>query len=302
LKLDIYSRHLQWLRSPEDVAAAAIEMGFDGLDVTVRPYPGHVDPARVKTDLPLFVSALRKAGASVGMITAPIMDADSPNAEAILDTASALGIRHYGWGTYRYDVTRPFGPQLDALKPRVVAMGRLGEKYGMKAVYHNYSGPTAVGATIVDLLQLMREVDPKYVGFHYDTGHAVESAGISWEQGMRLAGPYIGAMSYKDSVFQAAGADVPRRASPPRGAGQGGTNGWRPVSVPLGTGMVDLAQVAHVLKDISFNGPVEIQPEYPNGEANNGADKITLPRETVLGAMKKDQIALRASLAALGLA
>ena len=47
-KVDIYSRHLQWLRSPDDVAQAAIEMGYDGVDITVRPYPGHVEPARVQ--------------------------------------------------------------------------------------------------------------------------------------------------------------------------------------------------------------------------------------------------------------
>src|SRR5262249_29004100 len=28
-KIDAYSRHLQWLRSPDEVAEAALEMGFD---------------------------------------------------------------------------------------------------------------------------------------------------------------------------------------------------------------------------------------------------------------------------------
>ena len=44
VKVDIYSRHLQWLRTADEVAEAATEMGFDGVNVTVRPYPGHVDP------------------------------------------------------------------------------------------------------------------------------------------------------------------------------------------------------------------------------------------------------------------
>ena len=44
LKVDAYSRHLQWLRDADQVAEAVVEMGFDGLDLTVRPYPGHVDP------------------------------------------------------------------------------------------------------------------------------------------------------------------------------------------------------------------------------------------------------------------
>src|ERR1700692_915112 len=90
LKVDAYSRHLQWLRTPEDVAQAVIEMGYDGLDITVRPYPGHVDPTKVAQDLPPFVNAIRKHGIQVSTITCPITDADSPNAEQILQTASSL--------------------------------------------------------------------------------------------------------------------------------------------------------------------------------------------------------------------
>ena len=45
--------------------------------------------------------------------------------------------------------------------------------------------------------------------------------------------------------------------------------------------MIDLSQVATILKEIGFNGPIEIQAEYPNGGAESAQDKITLPREMV---------------------
>src|SRR4051812_28699657 len=92
LKIDAYSRHLLWLKDPNDVAEAVIEMAFDGLDITVRSQGGHVDPAKVKTDLPVFVNAVRGHGVLVDAITTNIADAESPNAEAILDAASQLGI------------------------------------------------------------------------------------------------------------------------------------------------------------------------------------------------------------------
>src|SRR5882672_2787525 len=103
LKVDIYSRHLQWLRTADEVADAAIEMGFDGVNVTVRPYPGHVDPDSVAKELPLFVNTIRKRGLVVRSITTNISDAD-PGAERIVAAASSLGITHYWWGTYRYDL------------------------------------------------------------------------------------------------------------------------------------------------------------------------------------------------------
>src|SRR5579883_3222152 len=74
LKVDAYSRHLQWLRTPDEVAEAVIEMGYEGLDLTVRPYPGHVDPSRVSEDLKPFVGAIRKHGIEVHSITCPITD------------------------------------------------------------------------------------------------------------------------------------------------------------------------------------------------------------------------------------
>jgi sugar phosphate isomerase/epimerase len=348
LKIDAYSRHLQWLRSPDEVAEAVIEMGYDGLDITVRPYPGHVDPEKVATDLPPFVNAIRRNGLQVVTITCPITDADSPNAERILDTAASLGIHHYWWGTYRYDTTKPVMPQLEALKPRVAKLAKLNAKYGMKAMYHTYSGAGTVGAAVWDLLHVLREFDPAHVSLHYDIGHMTNAGGNgTWALNLRAAGPYVGGLSIKDSLFEldlpmnqggpftgtpeqlnarpggfpggprpgasgpppaaAAGPPnvAPRRrgpGAPPPGRGGGGQpNPWRVRQVPLGMGMVDLPAFAEVLKEINFSGPAEIQSEYPNGGANNAADKLTLPRAIVLGAMKRDLLTLKAAFEPAGL-
>ena len=397
MKIDIYSRHLQWLRTADDVAQAVIDMGFDGLDITVRAYPGHVDPASVAKDLPPFVNSIRKHGIIVRAITCPITDADSPNAEDILQAASSLGITHYWWGTFRYDTSKPVLEQLDALKPRVEKLEALNRKYKMKAMYHTYEGDMTVGAAIWDFLYVLKNFDPAFVSFHYDTGHmAVAGGGNTWALNMRAAGPYIGGVSFKDYVVEenlglsgggpyagqqlggfggAAGGRGGRGAAPggapgpaggpgavpggappnaaapnaaPQGAaapavsaggepapaggapgggrggrgrggaggpggpgggrgaagGRGGggeTNPWRARAVPLGDGLANLPLLAATLKQINFSGPVEIQAEYPNGGADNAQDKITLPREQVLGAMKRDRLVLRAALVQAGL-
>jgi sugar phosphate isomerase/epimerase len=405
LKVDAYSRHLQWLRTPDDVAQAVIEMGYDGLDITVRPFPGHVDPTKVAQDLPPFVNAIRKHGIQVSTITCPITDADSPNAEQILQTASSLGITHYWWGTFRYDTSKPVMEQLDALKPRVEKLAALNAKYKMKAMYHTYEGDMTVGAAIWDFLYVLKNFDPAYVSFHYDVGHmVVAGGGNTWALNLRAAGPYVGGVSAKDYIleenlgingggpyagqtlggFGAAGAGgaggrggrggagrgnatpgaapgtppaggngAPSAAGAPAaagnaaaagdrenpasvqsgganptaraGAGPGGTGGrgagggrggrgaptgrggggaanpWRARAVPLGEGLANLPEVASILKEINFSGPIEIQAEYPNGGADNAQDKITLPREQVLGAMKRDLIVLRTAFGPSGL-
>lgn len=397
LKVDAYSRHLQWLRTADEVAEATIEMGFDGVDLTVRPYPGHVDPEKVAQDLPPFVNTLRSHGLQVVTITCPITDADSPNAEKILQVASSLGITHYWWGTFRYQQDKPLMEQLETLKPRVAKLAALNAKYKMKAMYHTYSGSGTVGAAIWDFLYVLRNFDPAQVGFHYDIGHMTNAGGNgTWALNLRAAGPYVAGVSAKDSVMEqnldvrgggpftpemaaaaaaagggrgrggaggpggpggagggnpadgrgggqgagrgaaaadavssggaangrggrgaaggAAGADAATPAAAAggrggrgaaggggRGGGGGAGSGWRVRQVPLGTGMDDLPQLAAILKDIGFAGPIEVQAEYPNGGANNAADKITLPRAQVLGAMKRDLLALRAAFEPSGL-
>jgi sugar phosphate isomerase/epimerase len=398
LKVDAYSRHLQWLRTADEVAEATLEMGFDGVDLTVRPYPGHVDPEKVAQDLPPFVNTIRKHGLQVVTITCPITDAESPNAERILQTASSLGITHYWWGTFRYAQDKPVMEQLEALKPRVAKLAALNAKYKMTAMYHTYSGAGTVGAAIWDFLYVLRNFDPAQVGFHYDIGHMTNAGGNgTWALNLRAAGPYIAGVSAKDSVMEqnldvrgggpltpetaalmaasgggrgrggpggpggpgapdgapggsspgsgrgargqqsdstgaaaggggqpggrgagvsadaasARGGDAARGGRGGGGRGAGGRGGgaganasippWRVRQAPLGTGMDDLPLFASVLKEIGFFGPIEIQAEYPNGGANNAADKITLPRAQVLGAMKRDLLALRAAFEPSGL-
>jgi hypothetical protein len=65
--------------------------------------------------------------------------------------------------------------------------------------------------------------------------------------------------------------------------------------------MDNLPMLASLLKEIAFSGPIEVQAEYPNGGAENAQDKITLPRAMVLGAMKRDRLALKAAFAQSGL-
>jgi sugar phosphate isomerase/epimerase len=281
-KVDIYSRHLQWLRSADEVAEAAKEMGYDGVDITVRPYPGHVDPAKVKTDLPPFVKTIRSHGLLVRMITCPITDADSPHAEEILDTASSLDIHNYWWGILHYAPGQPVMAQLDALKPRVAKLEKLNAKYGMKALYHLYAGSAEIGGPVWDMLYVLKDFDPKYVALHYDLAHMTSAGDLgTWRTSLRAAGPYVGGMSVKDSTI----------VKLPDGR-------WSPKYVPQGEGEVELREVFPILREIGFTGPIEMQPEYENGGAQDAADKLTWPRKKVLDNMARDLKVYRAALAA----
>ncbi|HEX9369180.1 MAG TPA: hypothetical protein VF921_21295 [Vicinamibacterales bacterium] len=199
LGLDIHSRSLHWLRSPDEVAEAAIEVVCGGVCPTVQAYPGHIDPAKVGQELPAFVKRIRGHGLRVTQITGPaIRDVAEPNTETIIGTAAQNGITHYSLGGYTYDLAKPLGPQLEAIKFRLDKFVRLNQKHRMALVYDTVPGRASVGGVVLDLLPIMKPFDPKYIGFHWDTGHMALHGDDMWETLMRHAGPYITAVGWRD--------------------------------------------------------------------------------------------------------
>ena len=370
LILDAYSRNLHWIRNADELAEAAIEMTCGGFQPTVQEYPGHVDPAKVAQELPAFVKTMQKHGLRVKQVRGGNQtDATAPNVEAIVGTMGQLGVTHYWMGTDNYDFTKPIMPQLDAIKLKVERFVKLNQKHGTTLMYHTRAGANSVGAVVWDLLYVMKDFDPKHVGFHWDTGHMALHGSNMWELLMRTAGPYVVAVSWKDRGWQqnlgflgeggpypgpqapppaagggrggrggrgaasapgaggapgaaGAGRGAPGAGGPPGeegpGSGRGGRGGrgggsrefplplagntfargggWSSPQVPMGTGLVDIFRYANVMRDLGFNGPMELQAEYPNGGSESGSDKLTLPRAQVIGNLKRDVLTIRAGL------
>jgi sugar phosphate isomerase/epimerase len=271
LKVCVFSKHLQWL-DWQEAAATAKRIGFDGVDLTVRP-GGHVLPEKVAEDLPKAVDAVRKAGLETPMITAGIVDTSSPHAEAILRTASSLGIRHYRWGGFTYSKDKGIPEQLAALKPRVQALADMNRHYGMCAMYHTHSGPGMVGAPQWDLWMLLHEFDSRLVGVNYDIGHATVEGGYGgWLLSDRLMQPLMRGIALKDF----------RWSKDARGE-------WSPEWCPIGEGMVNFKRFFALLKQAHFSGPVQLHFEYKSlGGADSGKSKLTLDGEEVVKAMRRD--------------
>lgn len=118
-KICVFSKHLHWADYPE-MAKIAAAIGFDGIDLTVRP-EGHVLPEKVAEDLPRAVDAVRKAGLDVYMLTTAINDPGHPHTEAILRTAGKLGIGYYRTGWFAYQDNMSIDKNLKSLKQRLIS-------------------------------------------------------------------------------------------------------------------------------------------------------------------------------------
>lgn len=282
LKVSLFSKHLHFLQG-EELAKAVAATGFDGLDITVRKN-GHVEPDRVRQDLPPLVAAVRKAGVAVPMVTTDIVDPDTPFAEDIIRTIADLGIRFYRFvpsGGFKYVADKPYPAQLAAYHPRVVRLAALNEKHKVCAMYHTHSGRGSVGASFWDLDILMKDVDPQYVGVNYDVGHATVEGGLGgWINSFYMLKPRIRGIAVKDIAW---GKDA-------RGV-------WQAQWQPIGQGMVRFEEFFGMVAAANFDGPLQVHFEYPLGGANNGNKTITIPKEEVLAAMKRDLATIRGYLA-----
>jgi sugar phosphate isomerase/epimerase len=138
-KISVFSKNLHWVSDYKELAEIVLALGFDGIDLTVRP-GGHVLPENVKTDLPKAVEAIRKVGLDVYMITTSITDANHQHTETILKTAQSVGIKHYRTGWLNYDKRLSIPENLQKFKKAFNKLAVLNQKYGIKGNYQNHSG------------------------------------------------------------------------------------------------------------------------------------------------------------------
>src|SRR5687767_5206647 len=249
LIMDCYTRNVHWIRNHDEIAEAAIEMTCGGVQPTVGAYPAHIDATKVGTELPAFVKTMQKHGLRVKQIRGGNQtSADAPNLEAMVAAMGQAGATHYWCGTDNYDFTKPILPQLDAIKKKVEGFVKLNQKHGTTLMYHTRAGANSVGSAVWDLLYVLKDFDPKFVGLHWDTGHMSHHGSNMWELLMRTAGPYVSAVSWKDRTweqnlgFLGEGGPYPgpvdaaaaAAAAPEGGRGGRGGRGGAPGGAPAG--------------------------------------------------------------------
>jgi sugar phosphate isomerase/epimerase len=277
----VFSKHLQWLSIPE-MAKAVADLGYDGIDLTVRQ-GGHIEPEQAATELPKAVAQIRKAGLEVPMIVTNITDPKDPFTEPILKAASQAGVTYYRTNWVNYDPKLGVLTTLEQYKKQFRDLAELNKKYNIRGAYQNHSG-TNVGAAVWDIYELLKDIDPRWLGVQYDIMHATAEGGESWVNGLNLLQKHVNCLDIKDFYW----------------AKKDGK--WQHQLVPLGLGMVNFKKFFSLIKQYNISGPMSIHLEYDLGGADQGKKQITIPKEAVFAAMKRDLQTVRTMLQEAGLA
>ena len=266
--LCIFSKYLQWL-DYDGMAQTVAELGFYGVDLTVRRN-GHVLPERAEDDLPRAVEATKAAGIEPLMIVTDINDPDDPKTEKALKTASTLGIKYYRLGYYVYNDDKSIAATLNEIRPKLRDLAAMNKHFGIHGASQNHAGSRYVGAPVWDLWELIKDLDPEYMGCQFDIRHATAEGSGTWPLHLRVMSGHIKTLAVKDFRWEKQDA------------------GWRTVNCPLGEGAVDFDAYLQLLKKLSIAGPISIHYEYDLGGANRGATKLTMEEAKVRAAMRRD--------------
>jgi sugar phosphate isomerase/epimerase len=224
--------------SYDELAEKIAELGFDGIEATIRN-GGQIEPNNAVDELPKLVEALKKHDVEITIMASSINSVDQPNTERILRAAALLGVKRYRLAYYRYDPKRSVTKQLQELKPVVKDLAALNHDLGITGVYQNHAGARFVGSTIWDLRELFQGISHDDMAIAFDIRHATAEAGLSWPLLFNVASEQLGAIYVKDFAWH------DRRVE----------------NVPLGKGRVDKS-IFNLVKASGFTGPMSLHIEY----------------------------------------
>jgi sugar phosphate isomerase/epimerase len=235
-----------WQKQPlTEVCALVHDMGFDAVELTVRP--GYqVTPETIAKGLPEAVKIFADNGVR---ITSLAVDAEERTIAAAAENNVRL-IRENARSTkdgYRVAEDRVL-KAYDALVPHL-------DKYKVTLGVQNHSGPYLAN-NASGLRWLLQKFDPKHVGAVLDFGHC-SVQGENSENAIDIIWPQLAMVNFKNAIWRATTA--------PEAEYQKWTVNW----VAGNKGLADWPLAMKILKKRGYKGVMTLTAEYTDKQAVN---------------------------------
>lgn len=252
----------------ENIAIILSDSGFDGADISFRK-GGLIVPETAKEELPKLIKILNHRNITIPMVVSGITDPDEPDTENQIKLMADLGIKYYRLGMIHYNPQISLKKNIDHFKGKLNKLCELNVRHGIHGAIQNHVGNT-FGSPIWDAFIILKDCDPKYLGFQYDIRHAVAEGNGSWTLGLEIISDYIHTTCIKDFTW------IQKNKK------------FQPVSVPLEEGIVDFRKYFELLKKGNISGPVSIHYEYPLLPNNYSGNNISEQIKMIIPKMKQD--------------
>ncbi len=254
MQFAMFSKHLDMLGlSLQEVGKEMKCIGFDGVDLTVRP-GGRIEPCDVREKLPEAVDQLGEIGLSVPMITTNITMPNSPYAKETFEACAECGIKSLKLGYWVLSNPKEFWTRFEAARVWLNGIESLALDYDVNANIHIHSGPY-LSASAQTVYMLLEDMNPCAVGAYMDSGHMyIEGGRDGWRQGMVMLSPWLNLVALKGYSW---GVEQ----------NEDGSYSYAGVMRGFSDAMQDWKQIFTLLiKDFQYDGPISLHSEY--GELN----------------------------------
>lgn len=186
--------------SVEQLGEKAVALGYDGIDICVRPgHPIHAD--NVVDALPKAVKIWEKQGLTCPLVTAPVtmVDVNAPEVKNFYEACAEAGVPRLKIGFWTFkegdDYWKVVAEARNAFEGFVV----LSEKHDVQTCYQIHSG-ACIGSNCAGLMHLIQGFPPRYVGAYTDFGHLALD-GEDWAMGLAMIEDYLSVVGIKDAFY-----------------------------------------------------------------------------------------------------
>jgi L-ribulose-5-phosphate 3-epimerase len=225
----------------DDLGTILRDLGADGCDLSVQA-GGHVVPEQAPVDLSRSIEAVTGAGLDVPVITTSYTSLDNATIRNVAAIAGDMGVPLFRTGVWKYGSGEPEA-RLGEVQRDMAGLAALARAANMAAAVPNVAGEN-VGAAVWDIHNIIRGLDPRYAGYDFDPGYAMQEGGVGgWSTALRLVLPRLKMLTVRDFYWNK-------------------ETTWKPVPCALGDGMVDWGKVFSALARIKFAGPISVQVDY----------------------------------------
>ncbi len=234
-------------RGLAEIGATARDLGFDGIDLLIRP--GHQvepdDPDRI----PAAVRALREAGLATPMATTDLTDPAAFPAERVFARCAEAGVGLIRLGYWRYRPERGYAACFDEARRHLDDLAALARRAGVRLAIQIHGGTIHSSGALATAL--LAGHDPAIIGAYPDPGNqTVQEGREDWRLTFELLRPWLCCVGVKN------GGWFPGEAAP------SGQRRWRSDWLGLADGMVPWDAIARHLAETGFDGPLSFHSHY----------------------------------------
>ncbi|MCC6178419.1 MAG: sugar phosphate isomerase/epimerase [Chloroflexi bacterium] len=231
----------------DEAGRIAAELGFDGIDLLVRP-GWHLVPERPEEIGPA-VKRIGAYGLSVPAVTTDITDPQALLTDAIFGACADAGVRLIRLGFFTYGPGDCYREVFERTRRHLDAIEAFARKHGVRSMIQIHGGSIQSSGAL--LAALLDGHDPAYLGAYPDPGNqAVQEGREDWRLTFDMLAPWVCFVGVKNGGWSA-GSLAPS-----------GQRRWTAYLLGLADGMVPWDEILPYLAEHHPDAPLSLHSHY----------------------------------------